>query len=173
MKKTKWFEREFYLGLPDDELQQLLNRLADTPDRILNLVSNLSDELMSKKPNGKWSIKENIGHLVDLEELHSNRIDDFIEDRKNLRQADLQNKKTENAGHNIKTIDQLIIELKKVRGEFISRINNLDSKVLNRKAIHPRLNQPMRPVDMVYFIAEHDDHHIETIKEIIEKYSSS
>jgi hypothetical protein len=26
--------------------------------------------------------------------------------------------------------------------------------------VHPRLQQPMRVVDMAFFVAEHDDHHL-------------
>jgi len=45
----------------------------------------------------------------------------------------------------------------------------LDDKVRKQSSIHPRLNQPMRPIDMAQFILEHDEHHIETIKELIKK----
>ena len=167
MKREKWFDRKFKLDLPDDKLKQVLKRLAETPGRIRNSVKNVPEELLNKKPGGKWSIKENIGHLVDLEELHTGRIDDFIEGKKILRPADPQNKKTEIANHNNKTIDQLINELKYVREDFIKRFKSLNAEILNRKSVHPRLNQQMRPVDMAYFVAEHDDNHIEIIKEII------
>ena len=33
-------------------------------------------------------------------------------------------------------------------------------------AIHPRLQQPMRLVDMLYFTAEHDDHHLAQMTEL-------
>jgi hypothetical protein len=32
--------------------------------------------------------------------------------------------------------------------------------------VHPRLRQPMRFVDHLYFVAEHDDHHLATISEL-------
>jgi hypothetical protein len=34
--------------------------------------------------------------------------------------------------------------------------------------LHPRLKQPMRLVDHLYFVAEHDDHHLARIWEMIE-----
>jgi hypothetical protein len=34
--------------------------------------------------------------------------------------------------------------------------------------LHPRLKQPMRLVDHLYFVAEHDDHHLATIREMME-----
>lgn len=168
----KWFEKKFNLGLNDDEMKPVLERLEDTPGKLEELVKNLPEEKLINKPDNKWSIKENIGHLIDLEELHSARIDDFINGKELLRQADLQNKKTDRADHNSKNIDQLLHEFKAVRKDFIARLISLDKKTLNRKATHPRLNQAMRPVDMAYFVAEHDDHHINTIKKLIEKFSS-
>ena len=167
MKRENWFDRKFKLDLSDDKLKQVLKRLAETPGRIRNSVRNIPEELLNKKSGGKWSIKENIGHLVDLEELHSGRIDDFIDGKKILRPADIQNKKTDNANHNNKSVDYLIKELIKVREEFLRRFKSLNAEILNRKSVHPRLNQQMRPVDMAYFVAEHDENHIETIKEII------
>ena len=167
MKREKWFDRKFKLDLPDDRLAQVLERLAKTPGRIRELVNNIPEELLDKKPGSKWSIKENIGHLIDLEELHTGRIDDFIGGKKILGPADPQNKKTDNANHNSKSVDSLIKELIKVREDFLKRFKSLNAEILNRKSVHPRLNQLMRPVDMAYFVAEHDDNHIETIKEII------
>ena len=37
---------------------------------------------------------------------------------------------------------------------------------LARTALHPRLRQPMSVVDLCFFVAEHDDHHLRTIKEL-------
>jgi hypothetical protein len=121
---------------------------------------------------GNWSIKENIGHLNDLEELHSGRIDDFIEGKEKLRSADMTNKRTYQASHNKKSIKTILSEFKNARKLFVNRMNGLDEFVVNRSSVHPRLNQPMRPIDMAKFVLEHDKHHLQTIKEMIEKLSS-
>jgi len=165
----KWFEKKFDLSLPDSKLNELLERLAATPGEIEEMIKNIPEDVLNKKHGGKWSIKENIGHLIDLEELHSARIDDFIDGKETLRSADLQNKKTNEADHNVKNINELINDFRKVRKDFASRLNSLSKEVLNRQSVHPRLKQAMRPVDMAYFVAEHDDHHINTIKDLIEK----
>ena len=39
------------------------------------MVSGLDEDLANLKPGSKWSIKEHIGHLTDLEDLHRGRID--------------------------------------------------------------------------------------------------
>jgi hypothetical protein len=79
----------------------------------------------------------------------------------------LNNRKTEEANHNNKNISELLVRLKMVRENFIKRMKQLDAKVLSKSSIHPRLKQPMRPIDMAQFVLEHDEHHIQTIKEMI------
>ena len=49
----------------------------------------------------------------------------------------------------------------------MKRMKSLDVKILSSSSIHPRLKQPMRPIDMAQFVLEHDEHHIDTIKELI------
>jgi hypothetical protein len=35
-----------------------------------------------------------------------------------------------------------------------------DAKMLSGTLLHPRLQQPMRLVDHLVFVGEHDDHHL-------------
>lgn len=137
-----------------------MERLKGTPARIAEIVYDVSEEKLSLKKNGKWSIKEHIGHLYDLEELHYCRIDDFLNHASVLRAADMTNRKTDEANHNSKSIEELIEQFRKSRKEFTERLAKLDELQIIITSVHPRLNQPMRLVDMMYFTAEHDDHHL-------------
>jgi len=166
-KRQKWFDRKFTFQHSQDEHDKILNQLLSNPDRISKLVTTLPEEILTKKLNEKWSIKENAGHLVDLEELHDGRIDNFIDGKEILRPADIKNKNTDEADHNSKSMDELLGQFKKVREKFVSRMKNLDEKVQLQNSFHPRLKQSMRPIDMAQFVSEHDEHHIETIKELI------
>jgi hypothetical protein len=167
MQRTKWTDRKFNHDLPEGWLPNVLERLRGTEARIHALIDALSDSQLSFKPEGQWSIKEHIGHLIDLEELHEGRIDDFITGKETLRPADMTNKKTERADHNQKSIQQLIRDFRIKRSEFISRLEKLDDKTQRARAMHPRLQMIMKPVDMAFFTAEHDDHHLATIREIV------
>lgn len=169
--REKWFDKKFRFDLSNENYGSVLIKLRENPDRISKLVSSLSPEILTRKVDGKWSIQENVGHLIDLEELHDARIDDFIQKRERLRPADLNNKKTDEANHNSQNIDDLLRQFKEVRENFVKRMKHLGEKVLLHSAIHPRLNQPMKPIDMAQFVLEHDEHHIGTIKELIEKIS--
>jgi uncharacterized damage-inducible protein DinB len=171
MDREKWFDKKFRFELSNENYGSVLMKLRENPDRISKLVSSLSPEVLTKKIDSKWSIQENVGHLIDLEELHDGRIDDFIQRKERLRPADLNNRKTDEANHNSKNISDLLKQLKEVRESFVKRLKHLDEKTLLHSAIHPRLNQPMRPIDMAQFVLEHDEHHIGTIEALINEIS--
>ncbi|HKR05832.1 MAG TPA: DinB family protein [Bacteroidia bacterium] len=167
MQRTKWTERKFSFDFPAGWLSNILTRLWGTSARIKEMTLSLKDEDASFKPAGKWSIKENIGHLSDLEELHEGRIDDFLARKETLRAADMSNAKTFAADHNKKSMGQLISEFSVKRKRFIARLEQLDDETQNFKSLHPRLQVLMRPADVAYFTAEHDDHHLADIHEIL------
>ena len=173
MHRTKWVDRKFTLGIPEGWLQNVSERLRGTEIRLRTLTHNLQNDDASYKPNNKWSIKEHIGHLADLEELHEGRIDDFMARKEILRAADMSNFKTDNAGHNSRNMAELIDEFAFKRIIFISRLENLDDDTQRFQSLHPRLQMMMKPVDMAFFTAEHDDHHLASIREIIHTKSSS
>jgi hypothetical protein len=108
--------------------------------------------------------------LIDLEELHSGRIDDFIEGKNTLRPADLKNKRTSESAHNEKDINSLLNEFSIVRERLVKRLSDLDNSTLNNDSIHPRLNILMRPIDMAQFVLEHDEHHLQTIKKLVAEF---
>ena len=50
---------------------------------------------------------------------------------------------------------------------FPNVLERLPGEAIARSAHHPRLNQPMRILDLIVFAAEHDDHHLARITEIL------
>jgi hypothetical protein len=167
MERTKWIERTFSFDFPIGILSSILERLRGTPIRIEAMIKQLSEKELIHQPNGKWSIKEEVGHLNDLEELHEGRIDDFLARKEILRAADMDNIKTKQANHNSTPIHVLLQAFINNRRRFVERLEKLDDASYQFKSLHPRLKVMMRPVDMAYFTAEHDDHHLATIREIL------
>jgi hypothetical protein len=55
--------------------------------------------------------------------------------------------------------------------EFVERMESFDEEFIARSAIHPRLQIPMRVIDLAFFKAEHDDHHIARISELIRLFN--
>jgi hypothetical protein len=46
------------------------------------------------------------------------------------------------------------------RHSLANRLERLTEEEIGITAIHPRLRKPMRILDWVYFVCEHDDHHL-------------
>lgn len=162
----RWFDRKFELGLAPDAVPELLERLCSTPERLANAVRGLPPEVLTRQPEGKWSIQENAGHLFDLEPLWEQRLDDYDAGATQLHPADLENRKTHAAAHNDRPISDIIANFSAARSRIMDRLARMSPAELARTALHPRLQQPMSVVDLCFFVAEHDDHHLRTIDEL-------
>ena len=120
-----------------------------------------------RRDGDKWSIQEQAGHLLDLEPLGMNRLDDFEAGREMLVAADMENRKTHEANHNAKTIENILAQFRRERRAFVERLDAYNEEFVQRTALHPRLKAKIRVIDLVFFIAEHDDHHLARISELI------
>jgi uncharacterized damage-inducible protein DinB len=168
----RWFDRRFELGLPAGEAPALLERLARTPDSIAAALGAVPEHVRLHKPEGRWSIQEQAGHLLDLEPLWSRRLDDFESGAPVLRPADLQNRQTDEARHNERTPEALIDGFRTARTAILGRLTAMSPAGLSRMSRHPRLEQPMSVVDLCYFVAEHDDHHLAAMEEIAGRFAA-
>jgi uncharacterized damage-inducible protein DinB len=163
---VKWFNRKFELALGSDIAPALIERLRSTPDRLERAVNGLPPEILTKPRDGKWSIQENVGHLFDLESLWDQRLDDYDKGATTLHAADLENRKTDEAAHNERAIADILADFRNARTRIVDRIAAMSAAELARTSLHPRLQQPMSVVDLCFFVAEHDDHHLRTIEEL-------
>lgn len=166
--KLPWFERRWTFNDPAEIYPDLLARLRGTPARIEDLVRELPTAVITRREReGTWSIQENIGHLVDLDELHAGRIEDYLSSARVLRPADPANRQTHEARHNDQPIGKLLAAFRRERGGFVSRLESLSPADFSLVAEHPRLKTPMRLVDMCRFTADHDDYHLARIHELL------
>jgi len=166
--QTPWFERKFDFNFPVGLLPIIVERLRGTLSQLEASIKNIPEEQLIIKKDGKWSVKEVIGHLYDLEELWYGRTDDFLAHKEVLRAADLTNTKTHEAGHNSKTADALLNQFITERKKLIDRVKDIDEATASIVALHPRLQTPMRLIDSLFFIAEHDDHELAKVRRLIE-----
>lgn len=166
MNRTKWVERQFDFNLPVGVFPCVLERLRGTPARVEELVRGLSTELLTGRRGGKWSAQEHVGHLYDLDELHEGRLEDYARGLEVLRAADMTNRKTEDAGHNSARLEDLLALFRAARASFVRRLEALTEEEVGRSALHARLGKQMRVIDLALFVAEHDDHHLASIREL-------
>ena len=94
IEKAKWTERNFKTDDRTTLFPNIVERLRGTPARLEDKLNGLSVNRLCEQINNKWSIQEHAGHLLDLEELWTGRLDDFLKQREMLRPADMTNQKT-------------------------------------------------------------------------------
>src|SRR5919106_30223 len=100
---------------------------------------------------------------MDLEPLWERRLDDFDRGASVLEPADLENRQTYEARHNESAIDTIISGFRERRQRILPRLERMSPSDLARASLQPRLRQPMSVVDLCFFVAEHDDHHLAAI----------
>jgi uncharacterized damage-inducible protein DinB len=163
---SAWFERKFDFSFPAEQFPNICVRLRGTPPRLEEMLRGVSHDVLVRKSGDKWSAQEHAGHLLDLEPLWLSRVDDFLGDGDTLAVADLGNRKTHEAKHNDRQLREILSDFRAARLRLLDRLGAFPSGQFSRSKLHPRLKQPMRLVDHLYFVAEHDDHHLATIWEV-------
>jgi uncharacterized damage-inducible protein DinB len=171
MRTTPWFERQFEFTTPISLFPPLLERLRGTPARIEERLRDLTPNVLRTRRENAWSIQENVGHLLDIEALWHGRLDDYESGCQILREADMENRRTCDARHNSRALQEILGGFRASRMNLVERLEGLDEAGAGRSATHPRLGQPMRIVDMVVFAVEHDDHHLARMTELIRAFA--
>lgn len=164
-----WYDRQFAFLFPAEQFPSVFARLRGTPARLEELLRDVAPGVRVRKPQGedKWSAQEHAGHLLDLESLWLRRVEDFVAGGNVLTVADLSNRKTHEARHNERPLGDILAQFQGARRQLMARVETINAELFSRSMIHPRLKQPMRLVDHLFFVAEHDDHHLAWIWALI------
>ncbi len=165
---TPWIQRTFNFDFPSGYFPIIYCRLEGTIYRLKGMLNFPDDFVANKKDNG-WSVNEHVGHLFDLEELWWKRLEEFQKHSKVLTAADMTNRKTYEADHDKKSLQFLINDFENERQKMLKVIYSFDEEKLLQKALHPRLKVQLRMIDYLFFIAEHDDHHLAAISILLHK----
>ncbi len=166
---SKWFDRQFDLSFGVERFDHLLASLTNFPMTLQQTIDTIPEERLAYNEEGKWSVKENIGHLYLLEHLWRSRFQEMCMGKDQMSPADLSNTATGKALFNQYPIARLTKLLASERGKTITFLKQLSTEDLLKSSVHPRLKQPMRVIDLMYFVAEHDQHHLAAILNIIRR----
>jgi uncharacterized damage-inducible protein DinB len=165
MHRTQWFDRTFAPIADNGLLPSILERLDGTPARLRGKLALAKTHLAPASKDG-WSIKKEVGHLLDLEPLWYERALQIIGGEGHLIKADLTNRKTHEADHDAAEMENLIAAFAAEREKLVTALAEASDADLEKSALHPRLGTPMRLIDLAFFVAEHDDHHLAQITQL-------
>ncbi len=162
MKSLPWFERNLKFGLPAVMLPYYLERLGGTFVRMKAKTKGVSEEILATRLDNKWSVKQNIGHLAEVDRIANKRLDEMISGAAVLSPAVF-----EPQDYNPWPIEKVLNFFYITRVENIKKYTSLSEADLKKSSLHPRLKMQMTPVDLAWFDAEHDDHHLVRMSEIL------
>ena len=152
-----------YIGLlPDDGL--ILQHLRDNLAATSAFIRGLPEEKLSYRyAQGKWTIKEILGHIIDDERIYAYRALRFARNDQTELPGFEQDAYALESNANERTIQNLLEEFATVRNSTIALFESFDSKALTRCGIASGNVMSVRAA--VYHIAGHELRHLNIIKE--------
>ena len=163
----KWIQREFPTDVPLWMAHNIIERLRGTPARLEDRLSAVGPRALAHRVEDRWSILENLGHLIELEPLWYARVEELAQGATELTAADMTNQATNAGAYNSQNLSELLSKFRLCREALIRALDDFPAEALGNRALHSRLKQPMTVVDHLVFVAEHDDHHLATISSLL------
>ncbi|MEW6336038.1 MAG: DinB family protein [Acidobacteriota bacterium] len=162
-----WLEYRWNFDYPAGMYRAFVERLRGTPARLEEALRGVSVDRLSARPDGKWSVLEQVGHLRMVEELWRRRLEEYLAGAARLTAADMRNDATVAAVFNARRAEDLLADFRAARSTTVATLDASGLDIAERVAHHPRLDRPMRLVDLCLFAAEHDDHHLAAIRALL------
>jgi len=146
--------------VPDGDVIELLRKLKESSYELFSALSD--DKANYAYANGKWSIKETLGHMIDTERTFAYRLFCFSRDYVELPGFD-QEIYVNNANFSSRTMQSLAAEFRVTRESNIYLIEALTDEQLNRKGVAS--GNPASVRALVYMLPGHEIHHLGILKE--------
>ena len=162
-----WLEYRWRFDFPVGMFRAIVERLRGTPARLEEAVRDAPPGSLVRRPSDGWSAQEHAGHLISVESLWRVRLGEYARGEATLTAADMENRATKGSSYNERPIAAVLEEFRFVRAATVGLLDGLDLQAAARVAHHPRLDRPLRLVDLTFFAAEHDDHHLAAIHELL------
>ena len=146
--------------VPDGDLYSMLSsQLTDT----LALIGAIPEPRGTHRyAEGKWSIKEVMGHLIDTERIMSYRALRFARADQTPLPGFEQNDYVPPGGFDRRTLQDLSEEFAAVRQATLHLLRHLDPAALTRSGTASGNHVTVRA--LAYIIAGHELHHVEILK---------
>ena len=148
--------------IPGDGL--LLNHLAANIQQTKSFVLSLpADKLLYRYVRDKWTIKEVIMHMIEMERIYSYRMLRFARNDRTILPGFKANDYILYSGANDRDVISLLEEFEAVRNSTIQLLGGLPEEAFLRSGIMN--GHPVTVRALAYHIAGHELHHINIIKE--------
>jgi len=156
------YYHEYIRRVPEgDVLAFLETQLRST----LALLSKLSEDQAGARPDpDEWSIKQIIGHICDSERIFAYRALRFARGDETELPGFYQNPYVENGHFDERPLADLLDELATIRKANLYLFRHLTPADSERSSIAS--GNPMSVRALIYAIAGHEHHHVESIRTV-------
>jgi len=146
--------------VPDGDLVETLRRQLDDT---LGLIKGIPEERgVFRYAEGKWSIKEVIGHVIDGERIFAYRVLRFGRGDATPLASFEQDGYIPTGNFNKRTLADLSNEYGHVRRSTISLLENMDAEAWARRGTASDNEVSVRA--LAYIIAGHERHHVDILR---------
>lgn len=151
-----------YLDLvPDGNVLELLEgQLADT----LAAVKGLSDEQARYRyAVGKWSVKEVLGHLADVERVMSYRAFRFSRADQTALAGFEENDYIASANYDERPLESVVAEFSQARAASVDFFRSVTPAMVTRRGVANEAEVTVRA--LAWILVGHERHHLEVLRE--------
>lgn len=143
--------------------EDLLSGLEQQAAEIGFLLSVSDEHANYRYAEGKWMLKEVVGHLSDSERILAYRALCFSRNEPAPLIAFDEDAYMLNSNFKSRTLKDILQEKSTIRAATLSLFRSMDEVLLDRKGIANNIS--LTPRIIMYFILAHDRHHLAIIKE--------
>lgn len=155
------YYRSYWKYLDEQDMLQGLESQTATANIFLESITE--DKANSSYADGKWILKEVVGHLSDTERILSYRALSFARKESTPLSAFDENAYILNSNFKSRSLKDILQEWGTVRAATLSLFRSMDEEMLDRKGIANNIT--LTPRIVMYFILVHERHHLAIIKE--------
>lgn len=155
------YYKSYWKYLKEDDILEALNSQGDIS---MDLLSSISVEMENYAySEGKWMIKEVIGHLCDTERILTYRALRFSRNDKTPLTAFDENNFLKESNFRNRSLKNICDEWKTIRAATVSLFTSMTDEISDR--IGNANGVSVSPRIILYFILVHERHHLQVIKD--------
>lgn len=155
------FQTTYLNTVGDGDIVEILNQQYDSLSEFLRSIPE--DKALYAYAEGKWTVKENIGHLTDTERIMAYRLLRFSRKDTNALPGFEQDDYVANAHFNEMKLSDLVDEFLAVRKANLYLFNSLTDEQKTLSGISSGHRVTVNA--FLYVIAGHANHHVNILKE--------
>ncbi len=145
----------------DDDIIEVLIEQRKTSEKFLKTFTEKQGNY--SYADGKWTLKEVLGHVIDTERIMAYRALAFARGEKQSLPGFEQDDYVAESNFKRRSLDDLINEFITVRESNIILFKSFDEEILNRRGMASE--SEVTVLALIYIIAGHEKHHMKFLRE--------